>query len=70
MDIDSDGAKNSLCRIEPGSDTRSVTSFQGTVKKFGISELDASIHDYVVFGNADDGNTPGYTTFDPKAQGV
>lgn len=67
MDIDCDGVKNSLCPAE-GTDTQYQTSFKDTVNLYGIPDLDASIHNYVVFGNA--GNKAGYTTFDPKAHGV
>jgi hypothetical protein len=38
---------------------------------YGISDLDASIHNYVVFGNADDyHDTPVYNTFRPQDHGV
>lgn len=70
MDIDCDGAKNPLCPVRAGSDTQLWTSFRDSVRSYGISDLDASIHNYVVLGNADDDHTPGYTTFRPQDYGV
>lgn len=61
MDIDCDGANNSggACSNDPSG--QSQTSFKSTVKHYGIKDLDAHIHPYVVFGN--DG-------FDPEDHGV
>jgi hypothetical protein len=73
MDIDCDGTPNSLCQCDGNCDTQDETSFKGTpaMNSYGIEDLDASIHNYVVFGNADDaGHTPGYVTFDPTRYGV
>ncbi|CAI7633077.1 unnamed protein product [Penicillium crustosum] len=51
MDVDCDGANNSEggCSNDPSG--QGVTAFQDEVKHFGIKDLDANIHPYVVFGN-------------------
>ncbi|GFG09574.1 endo-chitosanase [Aspergillus lentulus] len=65
MDIDCDGANNSAgdCANDPSG--QSMTAFMDTVKQYGISDLDANIHPYVVFGNS--GSSP---TFDPQQYGM
>jgi chitosanase len=68
MDIDCDGDQSYRGDGRCGSsqDTQSETTFKDEVRKFGISDLNANIHPYVVFGN--EGNyTP---TFDPQAYGI
>jgi chitosanase len=42
-----------------------MTAFMDTVQQYGISDLDANIHPYVVFGNS--GSSP---TFDPQQYGM
>nr|POF15535.1 endo-chitosanase [Quercus suber] len=65
MDIDCDGAndKAGACANDPSG--QSITAFQDQVSQFGISDLDANVHPYVVFGNS--GSSP---TFDPTSQGM
>ena len=66
MDIDCDGAnKNTGACSDGGSDSQGQTSFQDVVSQFGISDLDATIHPYVVFGNVDDS-----PSFDPTDYGM
>ncbi|KAM0418449.1 hypothetical protein ACHAPD_004808 [Fusarium lateritium] len=61
MDIDCDGANNhaGACANDPTG--QGITAFQDTVARYGISDLDANVHPYVVFGN--DGDSP---SFDPQ----
>ncbi|KAK8055172.1 glycoside hydrolase family 75 protein [Apiospora rasikravindrae] len=73
MDIDCDGRQGGPAddgRCGKSDDTQSITSFADTVRgyKKGISDLDAKIHPYVVFGNA--GDKSGFKTFDPQKHGV
>lgn len=65
LDIDCDGANNSAgaCANDPSG--QSETAFKDTVKTFGISDLDANIHPYVVFGNS--GSSP---SFNPQSSGM
>ena len=50
MDIDCDGANNSAgdCANDPSG--QGQTSFVDTVKTYGIEDLDANLHSFVVFG--------------------
>ncbi|KAJ3511709.1 hypothetical protein NM208_g15399 [Fusarium decemcellulare] len=61
MDIDCDGANNAAgdCANDPSG--QGQTSFVDTVKKFGIKDLDANLHSYVVFGT---------NSFDPQKHGL
>lgn len=72
MDIDCDGLTESYdgdTRCDGSTDTQSQTSFQDELRsKHGISDLNAYVHSYVVFGNA--GSKPGYVTFDPTQHGI
>jgi hypothetical protein len=73
MDIDCDGVQSGPgrdSRCGDSSDTQSQTSFQDTVAgyKKGVSDLNAFVHPYVVFGNV--GSKSGYTVFDPTKNGV
>lgn len=65
MDIDCDGlnASAGLCSNDPTG--QSQTAFQTQVQAFGIDDLDAHVHPYVVLGN--EGATP---AFDPGSAGV
>ncbi|KAK0382645.1 hypothetical protein NLU13_8614 [Sarocladium strictum] len=65
MDIDCDGANNQAgaCANDPTG--QGETAFKDTVSGYGISDLDANLHPYVVFGN--EGDTP---SFDPQQQGM
>ncbi|THC93624.1 hypothetical protein EYZ11_006908 [Aspergillus tanneri] len=51
MDVDCDGVNNSggACGDDPTGQNQ--TSFKGLLNQYGIDELDANIHPYVVFGN-------------------
>ncbi|NMW74018.1 hypothetical protein HKQ52_21455, partial [Bacteroides vulgatus] len=65
MDIDCDGANNSAgdCANDPTG--QGQTAFKDTVQSFGIEDLDANLHSYVVFGN--EGADP---SFSPQEHGV
>lgn len=65
MDIDCDGANNhaGACANDPTG--QGMTAFQDTVRSYGIDDLDANLHPYVVFGN--DGDSPSFT---PEQQGM
>lgn len=65
MDTDCDGANNSAgdCANDPTG--QGQTSFVDTVSTFGIPDLDANLHSYVVLGN--EGASP---AFDPQSAGV
>ena len=65
MNVDCDGANNSAGKCSNDPSGQSQTAFQDTLQSYGISDLDASIHSYVVFGN--DGGSP---TFDPSTAGM
>lgn len=58
MDVDCDGAHNSEGSCSDDRSGQGVTAFQDEVKQFGIKDLDASIHPYVVFGN--EGQKPSF----------
>jgi chitosanase len=61
MDVDCDGANNSAgdCANDPSG--QSETAFKDTVAQYGISDLNANVHGYVVLGN---------TAFDPQSKGI
>ncbi|KAG8413182.1 hypothetical protein J3459_015745 [Metarhizium acridum] len=65
MDIDCDGANNSAggCANDPTG--QGQTAFKDTVKTYGIPDLDANLHPYVVFGN--EGASP---SFNPQSKGM
>ncbi|GJN66072.1 hypothetical protein PLIIFM63780_003541 [Purpureocillium lilacinum] len=65
LDIDCDGANNSAgeCANDPSG--QGQTAFKDDVKKYGIPDLDANLHPYVVFGNEE--HSP---SFDPEAHGM
>ncbi|WP_404926247.1 glycoside hydrolase family 75 protein, partial [Phocaeicola vulgatus] len=65
LDIDCDGANNSAgdCANDPTG--QGQTAFKDTVQSFGIEDLDANLHSYVVFGN--EGADP---SFSPQEHGV
>lgn len=62
MDIDCDGANNSAgdCSNDPSG--QGQTAFKDTVEEYGIEDLDANLHSYVVFGNED--------SFEPQDEGM
>ncbi|PLB46569.1 chitosanase [Aspergillus steynii IBT 23096] len=67
MDIDCDGEQTSGDgRCGSSEDTQGQTAFQEEVSQYGISDLNAYIHPYVVLGN--EGNYD--PTFDPREHGV
>jgi hypothetical protein len=77
MDIDCDGIQppgrpGDDGRCGSSTDTQATTAFKNTVQSYGIEDLNAFVHSYVVFGNFNDRGTqpPDYVTFDPKAYGV
>ncbi|RAL13410.1 glycoside hydrolase family 75 protein [Aspergillus homomorphus CBS 101889] len=61
MDVDCDGASSTSggCGNDPSN--QGQTTFQDQVRPFGINNLNANIHPYVVFGN---------TNFSPQQYGV
>jgi hypothetical protein len=65
LDIDCDGANNSAggCGNDPSG--QGETAFKDTVQTYGITDLDANIHPYVVFGN--EGASP---SFNPQSKGM
>lgn len=73
MDIDCDGAQHGTAddgRCGSSNDTQSQTTFKDTVASYGhgITDLNAFVHPYVVFGNQ--GSTKGWKTFDPEQFGI
>ncbi|KAJ9613518.1 hypothetical protein H2200_003460 [Cladophialophora chaetospira] len=68
MDVDCDGRPNSIC--SGGGDTQGQTSFQDQVSQFGIPDLNAAIHDYVVFGNENGENKPNWPVIDVQKYGI
>ncbi|KAF7718842.1 Chitosanase [Penicillium ucsense] len=61
MDVDCDGANNhgGDCANDPSG--QSQTAFMDSLPQYGIQDLDANVHPYVVFGNAG---------FDPQSYGM
>ncbi|KAL2207815.1 putative chitosanase CSN1 [Sarocladium strictum] len=64
MDIDCDGANNyeGDCANDPSG--QGQTAFKDTVKKYGITDLDANLHSYVVFGNME--SNPVFLPHEPE----
>ncbi|KAF9895164.1 hypothetical protein FE257_000066 [Aspergillus nanangensis] len=62
MDIDCDGANNAAGVCGDDQSGQSQTAFVEDVAQYGIADLDAHIHPYVVFGNQD--------IFDPQQYGM
>ncbi|SMR63344.1 unnamed protein product [Zymoseptoria tritici ST99CH_1A5] len=62
MDIDCDGANRSAGRCSNDPTGQGETAFKDTVKQYGISDLDANKHPYVVFGNS--GSNPSFNPED------
>lgn len=61
MDVDCDGANNSGGKCANDPTGQSETAFKDEVSKFGIKDLDANIHGYVVLGTKN---------FDPQSFGI
>lgn len=61
MDVDCDGSNNTGgdCGNDPSG--QSETAFKDQLSQYGIDDLDANVHPYVVFGNAN---------FDPQQYGM
>ncbi|KAF2426282.1 fungal chitosanase [Tothia fuscella] len=77
MDIDCDGIQppnrpGDDGRCGSSTDTQATTSFQDVVQTYGIEDLNAFVHSYVVLGNYNDagGKPPKYVTFHPEEHGV
>lgn len=66
MDIDCDGTGGRRGRCGSSTDTQSETAFKDQVRKYGIKDLNADIHPYVVFGNEGDYSP----TFNPQDHGM
>jgi hypothetical protein len=58
MDVDCDGANNGAGKCSNDPSGQSQTAFKDTVQGYGISDLDANVHPYVVFGN--EGSSPSF----------
>ena len=68
MDIDCDGdLSGPPGRCGKSQDTQGQTEFVDEVKKFGIKDLNANVHPYVVFGND---RSDGGPKFDPRKHGI
>lgn len=67
MDVDCDGANDKAGKCSNDQTGQDITAFQYQVAQLnaGISDLDANLHPYIVFGN--DGDSP---SFDPQSQGM
>ncbi|KAN0072414.1 chitosanase, partial [Elaphomyces granulatus] len=65
MNVDCDGAKNTGGKCSNDPSGQSQSAFQDTVKSYGIPDLNANIHGYVVFGN--EGAIP---AFSPETAGM
>ncbi|KAI9723011.1 MAG: hypothetical protein M1812_001460 [Candelaria pacifica] len=65
MDIDCDGANNKAGKCKNDPSGQGVTAFKDTVKNYGIKDLDANIHPYVVFGNEE-----ASPSFNPQNSGM
>jgi chitosanase len=61
MDVDCDGADNTNGKCANDPTGQSITAFQDEVSGFGIKDLDANLHSYVVLGTRN---------FDPRGVGV
>lgn len=75
MDIDCDGSTkgpSNDSRCDPLGDRQTTTAFGDTIRKYhvGIKELNPFIHPYVVFGNDNENNKPGFVKFDPQKYGI
>ncbi|OAQ59425.1 fungal chitosanase [Pochonia chlamydosporia 170] len=71
MDVDCDGATVPIdgdTRCNASQDTIPETTFKDNVKQFGIDDLNAYIHSYVVFGNT--GSKEGFVNFNPQEFGM
>src|SRR6266480_1122193 len=69
MQVDCDGNQKGLTpRCGHSKDIQPQTAFQSHAQAFGIPDLRADIHPYVVLGN--EGSAPGFTTFDPRSYNV
>ncbi|KAA8642480.1 hypothetical protein EYZ11_001036 [Aspergillus tanneri] len=67
MDIDCDGEQtHGDGRCGSSKDTQGQTAFKDEVSKYGISDLNAYVHPYVVLGNEGDYSP----TFDPREHGI
>ena len=62
MDIDCDGANNTEGDCENDPSGQNQTAFKDEVQEYGIDDLDANLHSYVVFGNEG--------TFEPDEEGM
>lgn len=61
MDVDCDGANSSKGKCANDRTGQSITAFQDEVSTFGIGDLDANLHSYVILGTKN---------FDPRDVGV
>ena len=65
MDIDCDGDQTNVDpRCQGSDDTQGATTRKDQVQRFNITDLNSSIHPYVVLGNV------GAVPFDPRDHGI
>ena len=65
MDIDCDGDQTNVDpRCQGSDDTQGATTWRDQVQRFNITDLNSSIHPYVVLGNV------GAVSFDPRDHGI
>ncbi|KAJ9195408.1 CAZyme family GH75 [Paecilomyces variotii] len=65
MDVDCDGANNTVGRCGNDPSGQGETAFKNIAQSYGIPDLNANIHSYIVFGN--EGAVP---SFNPRAHGM
>lgn len=65
MDIDCDGVNRSKGKCANDQSGQGQTRWKTEASAYGIPDLDANLHSYVVFGNED--HNP---AFDPRKQGI
>ncbi|KAJ9299373.1 CAZyme family GH75 [Paecilomyces variotii] len=65
MDVDCDGANNTSGRCDDDPSGQGETAFKPIVQSYGIPDLNANVHSYIVFGN--EGAIP---SFNPRAHGM
>ncbi|KAF7187852.1 Endo-chitosanase [Pseudocercospora fuligena] len=68
LDIDCDGASSGTGACADDPTGQGITAFQYLLPQYGINDLDAQIHPYVVFGN--DGDCDDCSYIDPTEHGM
>jgi Fungal chitosanase of glycosyl hydrolase group 75 len=65
MDVDCDGADNTAGKCGNDPSGQRQTAFKGEAAGYGITDLNANVHSYIVFGN--EGKNPNWL---PSSAGV